>query len=355
MPWLSTLRSSVKFALASFLCGTLVGSCLAAQDEEGATSVGGGGLRDKIRERMQGMKSGGKSGETSATQPTQPKSGPGGAEYAHGSVTHSIFGEGNDEFTLFEPADPRPEVAPVIIFLHGWSAMKPEPYQDWINHLVRRGNIVIYPRYQAKISTKPGEFTPSAIKAVKSALVVLDQSDHVHPDREKVAVVGHSMGGILTANLAASGGEGLPPIKAAMCVEPGSGGFPITADYSKIPAGTLLLCIAGDQDKLVKETKAKDIFSGATSVAKADKNYILAISDAHGSPPVTANHMAPTDLGGQDALHYFGYWKWCDALTDAAFYGKNRNVALGNTAEQRFMGKWSDGVPVAEPKIEEGN
>ena len=34
--------------------------------------------------------------------------------------------------------------------------------------------------------------------------------------------------------------------------------------------------------------------------------------------------------------------------TDAAFHGRNRKYALGDTAEQRFMGKWSDGTPVKE-------
>ena len=53
-----------------------------------------------------------------------------------------------------------------------------------------------------------------------------------------------------------------------------------------------------------------------------------------------------------DALDYFGYWKWFDALLDAAFYDRNRHVALGDTPEQRFMGKWSDGTPVTEPEVE---
>jgi hypothetical protein len=33
---------------------------------------------------------------------------------------------------------------------------------------------------------------------------------------------------------------------------------------------------------------------------------------------------------------------------DTAFYRKNREYALGNTARQRYMGKWSDGVFVKE-------
>jgi hypothetical protein len=44
----------------------------------------------------------------------------------------------------------------------------------------------------------------------------------------------------------------------------------------------------------------------------------------------------------------YGLWKLFDGLSDAAFFGKNREYALGNTPQQRFMGKWSDGVPVKE-------
>jgi hypothetical protein len=52
--------------------------------------------------------------------------------------------------------------------------------------------------------------------------------------------------------------------------------------------------------------------------------------------------------GKVDAIDWYGYWKLFDALCDAAFRGKNRKVALGNTPEQRYMGKWSDGTPVKE-------
>ncbi len=71
-------------------------------------------------------------------------------------------------------------------------------------------------------------------------------------------------------------------------------------------------------------------------------------------PPATQpgnDDSAVNTHPGIDALDYFGTWKLFDALTDAAFYGKNRNSALGNTPEQRFMGKWSDGTPVNELRV----
>jgi hypothetical protein len=47
-----------------------------------------------------------------------------------------------------------------------------------------------------------------------------------------------------------------------------------------------------------------------------------------------------------DALDYYAYWKLFDALTDAAFYGRNRDYALGGGRNQTHMGRWSDGKPV---------
>jgi hypothetical protein len=114
-------------------------------------------------------------------------------------------------------------------------------------------------------------------------------------------------------------------------------------------------------------------------------------SDDHGSPSLVANHLAPVatnprytdpsvkrglalwflermekrrlksssdsagdaDVNGRtiDALDFYGTWKLFDGLSDAAFYGRNREYALGNTPEQRFMGRWSDGVPVRELQV----
>jgi hypothetical protein len=108
----------------------------------------------------------------------------------------------------------------------------------------------------------------------------------------------------------------------------------------------------------------------------------LLVSDERGRPGLIAGHRAPTapdqnydngegDLtarrsGGPegstrdgsarvdsrtpttDAIDFYGLWKLFDALCDAAFSGKNREFALGNTPQQRFMGKWSDGSPVKE-------
>lgn len=281
-----------------------------------------------------------------------------------------------DQYWIFEPAEPKPERAPVVFFLHGWTAMDPSVYGAWIRHLARKGNIVIYPRYQANLLTPPKEMLEGGLGALKAALKVLREPGHVQAELDQVAVVGHSLGGSMCVNVAVRAkAEGLPQPKAVMIVQPagatGPGGIALLPadDPARIPAGTLLLVVTGEHDLMVGTEPGRKLFAGATSVAKADRNYVLMRSDGHGQPPLWADHLSPlafdatvtqpkagapaakgNDTGG-NALDHYGYWKFLDALCDAAFHGRNRDCALGNTVKQRFMGTWSDGLAVKQPEV----
>jgi dienelactone hydrolase len=290
-----------------------------------------------------------------ATAPAQPATGPGGAQYRHAKVRAIEFGRGSAQCWIFEPASPAPTSAPVVVFLHGWSAMHPRSYDLWIEHIVRRGNIVLYPRYQANLATLPRQFCSNALGAIGSAVRVLQSGEHVRPELDRVAVVGHSMGGAMAANLAA---EPSLRLRAVMSVQPGDGTtrnprieFP-KADWSKIPASTLLLVVVGEDDRVARDVYAKLLFAGTPQIPAENKNYVTVRSDRHGRPALVADHSSPLASSlwprSVNALDYYGYWKLFDALTDAAFYGQNRPFALGNTPEQRCMGRWSDGTPVRE-------
>ena len=331
--------------------------------------------------------------------PAQPASGPGGADYKHKQVVANMYGTGATRYWIFEPADPKPDSAPLVIFNHGWSAMEPKFYGAWIDHIVKRGNIVVYPVYQDSLRTPTYDFTPNAAAGIRSAVEKLQtEPGHVKPHLDKVTVVGHSMGGVITANLGAQWQQhGVPQPKALMCVEPGktwarSEATSVKlADMSLIGKETLLLTVAGDRDRLVKDVDAKRIFKESTNILPQNKNYAVLISDDHGSPALAANHFAPCapnprysdpSIGGPlrarlrermqerrqeagddtpdftvaatrgiDALDFYGTWKLFDGLCDAAFYSTNREYALGNTPQQRFMGKWSDGTPVKELQV----
>jgi len=328
------------------------------------------------------------------TPPAQPATGPGGADYTYARVASHSSGDDGDDVTVFWPEKSAGASLPVIVFAHGWGALKPEHYLGWIHHLVRRGAIVLYPRYQDNLRTPSERFTPNAVTGVKRGLDWLArQKDAPHADLARLATVGHSAGGVLAANLVvALPAAGLPVPRAAFCVEPAvieraNGPLVPLADLAKIPAATLLLTLSGDADKLVGDTGARRIYETATAVPADNKDWLELRSDDHGAPALVATHRAPAaplpgytppqreepkgfirkrmaekakerlaerglDLDAStqeppvtDTLDYYGTWRLFDALCAAAFENKLRDVALGGGPAQLDMGKWSDGTP----------
>ena len=104
--------------------------------------------------------------------PPQPAHGPGGSDYSHAGIVTSAQ-QGAQGWRVFTPSEPVPASAPVVVFCHGWGALDSKNYQAWINHLVRRGNIVIWPNYQDSLLTPAAQFLPNAIAGVRSALATL--------------------------------------------------------------------------------------------------------------------------------------------------------------------------------------
>lgn len=339
--------------------------------------------------------------DASPTAPEQPHSGPGGRSYPHRDVRTTRLGTGAREVYVFEPATPTPTRAPVVVFGHGWAATNPDHYAAWIVHIVRRGNTVIYPRYQATLRTPVAEFTVHAVAATARGLEFLRRPGRVAPDPRGLALVGHSMGGLVMTNVALQAARGdLPPPIALMVVAPGRTwpeGSPIAfplGDVAGLPPGLLLLALVGDDDDFVGETDARKIYAGAARVEPLNRNFVRMFSDPHGAPALVADHrfaaaplrgsvsdsrmdpLEPGEVGDRltaafvspdrrdplapgsrgpvvtDSLDFYGTWKLWDGLVDAAFRGTHREFALGDTPAQRYMGHWSDRVPVRELIIE---
>jgi hypothetical protein len=286
------------------------------------------------------------------TPPQQPSDGPGGSNYSHNGVRQSRHGIGAREFWIFEPSDPTPSSAPLIVFNHGWSAFFPVFYKAWVVHLVKRGNIVVYPRYQLGLILGTRSATQNAIHAVKKAITILQNGNHVNPDLDKFAIVGHSLGGGVTAEMAAlAEKQGLPVPQAVMPVQPFVRLDTMMKDFRDIPASTLLLVVVGENDRVVGDSSGKTIFTTSNQIPLDRKDFIIQRTDRYGSPALVANHGAPLCIPKSsfiDAMDFYSTWKLFDALTDYAFYGIEQEYCLGNTPEQRFMGYWSDGVPVQE-------
>lgn len=266
------------------------------------------------------------------TPPEAPK-----FNYKHANVVESKIGEKGGECWIFEPSEPKPEgKRPLVIFLHGWGGMLPASYRSWIDHLVKRGNVVVYPRYQATFMDWPENFMPNAISAINDAIKRLG----VKADLEKVTVIGHSIGAAMTAMLAGRAKEvGLPEPRAIMINQPF--GPMKLRDVLNIPEKCLMVVTIGEHDTVAPPKQAKAIFLGAKNVK--EKAFVTFFTDKRGAPALKANHLAPC-AGKADALDFDGFWRIFDAMCEQAFAGKPLEV-------DNSLGKWSDGTPVKELEV----
>lgn len=301
------------------------------------------------------------------TQPTQPSLGPGGSNYTYGGVTIYDYAtnRNGEDFWLYEPNNPTPDSANVIVFCHGLGMTNPKAYGAFIKHLVRKGNIVIYPRYQRTLSLTTGiaEYNDSCAKGIQKALDTIQQPGHVKGRIYNYFILGHSVGGVLTANMTMLHQQyGLPKPLTAFSMQPGAANY-LMNDYSSFPSDVKYLIAIGQDDAIVGTGPGTTIFNQSTAVPTSHKNLVHHYADNHGSPDIAASHNEPCGFDNQfdngetnlfipfvtgivDAVDYFCYWKLQDALMDCALLNQNCEYAFGDTPEQHGMGNWSDGTPI---------
>jgi len=290
------------------------------------------------------------------TPPSQPATGPGGAEAAFDQDLATEHGADAGGYQLFEPTAPHaggltaPAQLPIVLFLSGCCASDTlsltdaAPYRAWIDHIVQRGAVVIYPFYN------PKDPQPSIAAAVTAALIELKGSNHRPVDSTHLVVVGHSYGSVQALSYAAiAGAKGLPAPAAVLATMTECGGCPLP-DVSAIPAKTRIVLLVGSQDD---ETTSQQVWAQLGAIPSDHKDFVRLMGDAHGAPALIADHPLPatSDWGPLDALDWYGTWKVLDAAMSCSFAGKDCQYAFGDTPEQRFMGVWSDGVPVAEAQV----
>lgn len=295
-----------------------------------------------------------------------PPDGP--AVYPHGSFRASELGQGPRSYWLFEPAEPKPAEAPVVVFFHGWLAANPGFYGAWIEHLTRRGHIVIFPRYYADGTTHPSDYLPNARAAIRDGLDVLRTAPgRVRPTTERFALIGHSAGGNLAAQLAAKPTAGIPRPVAVMSFLPGEVRPLEDPDLAGIDSRTLLVVAVADSDVVVGDLRARAIFAQARSVPTPAKLYVLFRSDRTGGEPITADHFAPSGFlsrldTGEGPFRSFqqsraavnrldrrGFWSLADRVLDASFAGRSLDEAVAGLGDD--LGRHLDGRPVTPPLI----
>ena len=294
---------------------------------------------------------------------TQPLYGPGGKNYPCQSFDSAFYGSDlTNWYYIYEPDDPRPDSACVIVYWHGSSSTM--DYHDsamqlsiYFEHLTKKGYIVIVPVWEyggGQLSSL------QCAELLQTAFSALDSSTHVHPKRNAsgkilYGMIGYSLGGGVAFDIANNYNEyGLDP-PSSVCSESGIG--PFGGSLSNILPSTKIVCISGESDESVPFATEKSIFDGLTSVPCSNKNLIELINDYHGTPSLVATHLmylTGTDTANRsmiNAFTWYGVWKYSVAIMDCGMKGTNCRYVLGYNDSIIFMGNWSDSFPVHYPDV----
>ncbi len=293
-------------------------------------------------------------------QNQQPVNGPGGSNYAHAGFSKTKYGTTiTDCYWIYEPQNPKPDSAPVVVFWHGTSSQTeidslPNGQELFLQHICKKGYTVIFPLYQYGGQTLPAlqQITNGAAVVNLALTELTNGSGHVAPAHDaagglQFGAVGISRGGGMTLNVATYHDTlDLLPFKALCAFVPSAG-----QAMDGIDTGTKVLVVNGE-DNTLNFAESQQAFDSLYHIPCYNKHLIQINSDHNGLPDLTAEHnFAGSGTDWQDStrlnyLDFYGSWKLAVALLNCSFYGQDCNYCLGTDTLITYMGTRSSGAPV---------
>ncbi len=310
------------------------------------------------------------------------------ARESHGAVLVLADGEGAQRVYIFLPQAPAlTGPVPVVFFHHGWLGMDPLNYGALIDHLVREGNVVVYPVYQQSGATSPQGIVETAALADRRGLAVM-AAHGLTPDHRKILYFGYSMGAAISLDLALEPDRyGLPPPDALLLLAPGDApavatgpaGRSIIRNVRLLPRTLPIAMMTGAEDTQIGLPTARALMAKLCRAAPGRRVLMVLPGDSHDGVTVHARHGAPgapdprydfplTDenfpvlLPGQpqyavspslNQLDFYGFWKVADALLDSFVTGQPPSDVFGNgTPAQLYLGTWPEGTPFKQIQLE---
>lgn len=256
---------------------------------------------------------------------------------------------------LYEPADPAPQTAPVVVYFHGAQISDQRGDVDAeLRHFAGRGSIVLYAE-EGTVNT--AGYRDAGRRAVLAGMAELARPGHVRPSG-RIAFVGFSLGGMVALQLANEPkGSAVPRPGVVVLHDP-------AGECSRLVNGTVS---DGTLTNLPRSVKLL-IIQAETSVGSANsaapgawrnslvttKNWLVVPSDDYGEPPMVSDHAGSTGVTGGgspplDAIDWWGYWRPTDRALESVF-SPDRNgydvfcrKAGASCDPVRDMGRWADG------------
>ncbi len=227
--------------------------------------------------------------------------GGGGTSYPDKPTVSGPFTNGANGVWIFQPAG-KPKR--VVIYFHGQGGpteATPANHRPWIDHLVSRGAVVIYPRYELNYSRR---VLVPAVSGVQRAVKQL------HLAGLPVLSLGYSRGAALAVEYAAVAGDYHVPVPDAIeSVNPVPVGEQARAvNLVPIRPSTVLGVIVSDRDPHASDG-ARLLLYRLRNAGFPGGRIELNIARSHGT--FIADHLAPLRA---DPAARAAYWAPTDAL-----------------------------------------
>lgn len=297
-------------------------------------------------------------------KPNQATSGPGGSNYFHSGVSKIEYQSNGVKNYIFQPSPMSEKALPVIAFQHAYNLYPGNQlrrHTGLINHLVRKGYIVIYDEFQPKLNTDSKTFEGNAATIIKDGFnYILD-----HPNtcaqlamdaegRHQFGLIGYSVGGATSINLAANyrvNGIPKPKFLYTMVANNGGGNTTPMRDAGTIDRDTKVVIIDVEEDSENTFITSSNCWNQISHIPAANKQWISVYSDKNpltNAEKLKADHYSPAS-DAPDALDFYGFYKWATALANYSFYGRDYAYWWGNSQQATFMGSWKNGAEVKRP------
>lgn len=271
--------------------------------------------------------------------------------------------DGERGYYVFYPSEIPSQIVHPVLFVHGYGALNPMIYGQWIRHLIENGHCVIYPRYQKDLlGTSSHDFVSNTSDALMHALEAIKEVEFPI-DIQGVYLVGHSYGGVIIANLAAQWRSlGLPEPRIAFLCEPGSGPFTggVLETYQSMDSALHVAIIVGDNDETVGQKFGQFVFESAINTP--NRVLLWQYACAKDSLSVSASHYEPyaIDTAFDNGIENFtsrkairvarldhvdkeGYWNAFDVLVEKERRRDHAPFAPHTLDQLSDLGTWPDG------------
>jgi hypothetical protein len=231
-------------------------------------------------------------------------SGCGGSKTSYPKTATMVgpIGQNEDAVWVFRPAGKPKDL---VVFFHGQGGpdeATPKNHLPWIRHLVKRGSIVVYPRWEVLYTQDPISYIIPSVRAA---------TKRVDVNGLPVLAIGYSRGGALAVEYGAVATKNKVPVPGEiMSTFPASvGNEGHIVDLKPLDHSTQLVIQMGQADRVVGRAGARVLLSRLQKGGFPAGN--IRLDFVNSGPGFVADHTAPlrTTAAAQTA-----FWSVADKL-----------------------------------------